>query len=100
MPYDSVIQLNAHYDLFGIEIDSCDFDYSTDFCLKFQMKDNKFNGEAFIGMMTMKYGGDDAKMKSAQEVVSACSSVQDADRCEAGAKICKCLAENTMSRGL
>lgn len=64
------------------------------------MKDNKFNGEGFIGMMTMKYDGDAAKVQAAREVANDCGGISDADRCEAGAKICKCLAEKTMAKGL
>lgn len=64
------------------------------------MKDNKFSKDGFMAMMKMKYDGDAEKMKAAQEVATECGDVMDADRCEAGAKICHCLYKGTSSRGL
>ncbi|KAJ6643808.1 General odorant-binding protein 28a [Pseudolycoriella hygida] len=64
------------------------------------MKDNKFNSEGFLAMINMKYKGDAAKMKIAQDVTKDCENIADSDRCEAGAKICKCLYGSTTSRGL
>ncbi|XP_055323163.1 general odorant-binding protein 28a-like [Sitodiplosis mosellana] len=64
------------------------------------MKDNKFNPDGFMAMIKMSTDGDEAKMKIAQEVVKDCADKMDADRCEAGAKICTCLAGSTKARGL
>lgn len=64
------------------------------------MKDNKFNRDGYITMMNMKIKDDPAKMQSALEVADECADQGDADRCEAGAKICKCLGEKIRARGL
>lgn len=64
------------------------------------MKDNKFSSEGFIEMVNKQYSGDTGKLQIAQEVVKDCEAMADSDRCEAGAKICKCLSESTTARGL
>lgn len=64
------------------------------------MKDNKFNGEGFIAMVSMGTDADPAKLKIAEDVVKDCADKQDSDRCEAGAKICSCLGESSRARGL
>lgn len=64
------------------------------------MKDNKFSAEGFIAMVKMSTDGDEAKLKIADEVVKDCADKMDTDRCEAGAKICRCLGESTKARGL
>jgi len=63
------------------------------------MQDNKFNGERFISMMGMKFKGDADKMQKVREIADICANEGDPDRCEAGAKVCKCLGENTRARG-
>lgn len=64
------------------------------------MKDNKFSTEGFLAMVNMKTDGDAEKMKIAKEVAKDCADKMDADRCEAGAKICHCLYQSTTKRGL
>ncbi|XP_037051016.1 uncharacterized protein LOC119084968 [Bradysia coprophila] len=64
------------------------------------MKDNKFSREGFMAMMNMKFEGDAEKMKIANEVADTCANEEDSDRCEAGAKICKCLGETSRAKGL
>lgn len=61
------------------------------------MKDNKFVGEAFVSMMD---DGNADRVAMAREVVKDCEGTTDSDRCEAGAKICKCLSERSTARGL
>lgn len=64
------------------------------------MKDNKFSREGFIAMMSMKFQGNAEKMKIVNEVADVCANEGDSDRCEAGAKICKCLGETSAAKGL
>lgn len=64
------------------------------------MKDNKFSAEGFFAMVRANTDGDEAKMKIAEEVAKDCADKTDADRCEAGAKICTCLGQSTKARGL
>ncbi len=64
------------------------------------MLDNKFNSERYVAMMNMKFKGDADKLGKVREVADICANEGDKDRCEAGAKICKCLGENSRARGL
>lgn len=51
-------------------------------------------------MMKMKLDGNADLLKSAQLVADDCKDIMDADRCEAGAKVCKCLYQSSVARGL
>lgn len=88
-------------DIQELEFLLIDFKTNSNFFFnKIQMKDNKFNADGFMAMVKMNTDGDATKMKIAEDVIKDCGDKGDADRCEAGAKICTCLAQSTKARGL
>nr|AWC08456.1 odorant-binding protein 45 [Bradysia odoriphaga] len=64
------------------------------------MKNNKFSREGFLAKVDITFEGDAEKIKIANEVADTCANEEDSDRCEAGAKICKCLIETSRAKGL
>lgn len=63
------------------------------------MKDNKVNVEGNIALVK-KVFDDEAKLKVTTEVANECSSVTDADRCEASFKIMQCFDQAGKARGI
>lgn len=64
------------------------------------MKNNLPDIDGTVSIATMAYDGDEAKVKVARDLAAACSTVTDADRCEAAAKIFQCGRDTAKSLGL
>lgn len=55
---------------------------------------------AVLDMVKKTFGDDPEIMKTANEILGACSSVTDADRCESVSKIIQCSDKELKSRGI
>jgi len=60
----------------------------------------KLNKEGFMDYCSSIFGGDAAKMKSAEELVKECGGISDSDRCELGIKVGGCLKMSAAKKKL
>lgn len=61
---------------------------------------NKLDTPAVLDMVKNAFGDDPEILKNAGEIVGACSSVTDGDRCEAVGKIMECTDKEVKARGI
>lgn len=58
------------------------------------------SADGLVGMGSMMFDGDESKIQIFRDIADACAGQTDADRCEASAKICHCIHDQALARGL
>lgn len=64
------------------------------------VKDNKFNSDGAIDIVTKVYNGDEKAVAFIKEIATECSAVTDADRCELASKLVSCVMDGVVKRGV
>lgn len=68
--------------------------------MNFKLAGNKLDKAAALDMVKNAFGDDPEIMKNAGEIIGACETVTDGDRCEAVYKIMECTDKEVKSRGI